>query len=102
MLHQQPPVDLLRSALQTHVLATIGDMGHAVPIYVRMVHEALQWPFWAVQRQAAQALEKLRRGIPDATILALLMKWQVREPISVWKAVDAALAAILAEDSIED
>jgi HEAT repeat protein len=101
MLSQQPPVDIYRSRLQTQVVAIIGDMGYAIPRYVRMLHESLDWPFWAVQRETAQALGKLRRGIPDETILALLAKWQSREPMSVWKAVDAALAAILAEDSIE-
>jgi HEAT repeat protein len=101
VLSQQPPVDIYRSRLQTQVVATIGNMGYAIPRYVRMLHESLDWPFWAVQRQTAQALGKLRRGIPDETILALLAKWQSREPMSVWKAVDAALASILAEDSIE-
>jgi HEAT repeat protein len=101
VLSQQPPVDIYRSRLQTQVVAIIGDMGYAIPQYVRTLHEALDWPYWAVQCQAAQALGKLRRGIPDETILALLAKWQARAPISVWKAVDAALAAILAEDSIE-
>jgi HEAT repeat protein len=101
VLSQQAPVDIYRSRLQTQVVAIIGDMGYATPRYVRMLHESLDWPFWAVQRQAARALGKLRRGIPDETILALLEKWQSREPMSVWKAVDAALAAILAEDSIE-
>ncbi|HKD76677.1 MAG TPA: HEAT repeat domain-containing protein, partial [Ktedonobacterales bacterium] len=101
VLSQQSPVDMYRSRLQTQVVAIIGDMGYAIPQYVRMLHESLDWPFWAVQRQAAEALGKLRRGIPDDTILALLTKWQSREPMSVWKAVDAALAAILAEDSVE-
>src|SRR5262249_40880925 len=101
VLSQQPPVDMYRSRLQSQVVAIIGDMGYAIPRYVRMLHESLDWPFWAVQCQAAQALGKLRRGIPEETILALLAKWQSREPIGVWKAVDAALAAILAEDSIE-
>src|SRR5262249_59974300 len=59
VLSQQPPVDLYRSRLQSQVVAIIGDMGYAIPRYVRMLHESLEWPFWAVQRQAVQALGKL-------------------------------------------
>src|SRR5271165_4217024 len=92
VLHREPPVDLFRSLFQTQMVAIVGDMGRAIPAYIQQVDEALDWPFWQVQWQAACALGNLRRGIPDRTIAKLLAKWQQRDLPSVWGAVDVALA----------
>jgi HEAT repeat protein len=102
VINRQPPEDLYHALLQKQVLEIVGEMGPGYPSSMQMLAEGLDWPFWQVQQQAATSLGQIRQGLPDALIAELLRKWQERAPRSVWRAVDDALAAILAEDTLEE
>jgi HEAT repeat protein len=85
------------------VAEIIGNMGRHVPELLERLGELLDWPYWEVRMKAAQALGKLRRNIPDATIRRLLELRHDPRSRAVREAADEALAEILSlETGVED
>jgi HEAT repeat protein len=63
----------------------------------------LDWPHWGVQCEAARALGKLRRNVPDRAIRRLLALRRAAASPAVRRAADDALSEILSlETGIED
>ncbi len=81
----------------------LGDMGRAAPDLIARLDELLDWPYRQVRLKAVQALGKLRRNIPDATIRRLLELRHEPNSRAMREAADEALAEILSlETGIED
>ena len=81
----------------------LGDMGRAAPDLIAHLDESLDWPYRQVRLKAVQALGKLRRNIPDATIRRLLELRHEPNSRAMREAADETLAEILSlETGIED
>ncbi len=97
------PGRFFRTLSASFLADIIGDIGHVRSDLIAYLGELLDWPYWGVREEAAQALGKLRRNIPDAIIRRLLaLRHDVRSR-AVREAADTALAEILSlETGIED
>jgi HEAT repeat protein len=103
VLEGRGPGRILGSLAQGFIADAVGRMGRASPTMLEHLTQLLDWNYWEVQVEAAMALGKLQRNIPDGTIRRLL-KLRCNSPSrAVREEVDEALAEILSlETSIED
>ncbi len=103
LLEGGKPKHFFRTLSMSFLADMIGDMGKATPDLIARLDELLDWPYWQVRLKTAQALGKLRRNIPDATIRRLLELRHEPNSRAVREAADEALAEILSlETGIED
>ena len=85
------------------VIKVVEDSGYATPDMLDQITRLCEWPYSGTRVRAAQALGKVRRNIPDATIRWLLELRQRDPSRAVRNAADDALAEILSlETGIED
>jgi HEAT repeat protein len=103
LLEGGKPKHFFRTLSMRFLANVTGDMGQAAPDLIARLGELLDWPYWEVRMKAVQALGKLRRNIPDATIRRLLELRHDPHSRAVREAADEALAEILSlETGIED
>jgi HEAT repeat protein len=103
MLRGEPPAGVLASRPRSQIADAIKGIGRAGLLLVAHLSESLDWPYWQIRMKAAQALGKLRRNIPDATIRRLLELRHDPQSRAVRGAADEALAEIFSlEMGIED
>lgn len=97
------PSRFFRSLSMSFLADAIGNMGCATPELIARLGEMLDWPYWEVRMKAVQALGKLRRNIPDATLRRLLELRSDPHSRAVCEAAEEALAEILSQEAgIED
>ncbi len=103
ILQGSAPGTILGSMLQGVIAEAIGNLGFSSPALLEKVTQLLDWPYWEVRVEAAQALGKLRRNIPDTAIRCLLELRHDPQSRAVCAAANDALAEILSlETGIED
>jgi HEAT repeat protein len=94
---------VIGSLVQRSIASAISELGRAPADLVAYVGELLDWPHLDVQREAAQALGKLRRNVPDRAIEKLLALRRTSIAPLVRRAADDTLSEILSlETGIED
>ncbi len=88
---------------QVTIARSLGELGLIVPETLDRLSRMLDWPHWRVKVAAAEALGKIKRHMPSATIQRLYeLRNDPAEYQVVREACDDALAEILAVDPMED
>ncbi len=95
---------ILASTGKYLIAEAVEYLEYAPTFLVKEVVKLLDWPYWEVRMRAAKALGKLRRNIPEAAVLRLLvLRNDNKESQLVREAADDALAEILSlEDGLEE
>lgn len=103
MLRGEAPADVFASRSRSQIADAMKGIGRAGSLMLTHLSESLDWPQWQVHMKAAQALGKLRRNIPGATICRLLELHHDPQSRAVCGAADEALAEIFSlEMGIKD
>ena len=94
---------LFASLLQEQRADTCGEIGDTSLTGIETLTELLNWPYWKVRLKAVQALHKVHRPVPEATLRSLLELRHDPQSRAVRKAVDSLLDDLLSlETCLED
>lgn len=94
---------LAESYIARMVGEVIGDTGRAPTALITLLTDLLHHPHWQPRSHAAQAIGKLRRGVPDEAIRRLMELRSKGNLQADHQAADDALALVLSlETGIED